>query len=267
MNTLLFNITLVSYMLALIFYAVCAIFKKEGLGLFARGILILGLFNHTAAIFVRWVAAGRPPFSNMYESLIIFSWALILIYLIVEIIYRIRILGIFVSILALLILASASGLDSSIKPLMPALQSNWLVIHVLVCFIGYAAFAISFVSSIMYLILYKREAFEPGGRPLNTSLDTITYKTITFGFLFLTLGIITGAVWANRAWGRYWGWDPKETWALITWFIYAFYLHMRMLKGWKEVKGAWVAILGFLAVIFTYIGVNYLLPGLHSYIK
>lgn len=267
MNTLLFNITIASYMLALVFYAVCAIFKKERLGLFARGVLTLGLFSHTAVIIVRWVAAGRPPLSNMYESLIIFSWALILIYIVVEVIYKLKVLGIFVSILALLILASASGVDSSIKPLMPALQSNWLVVHVLVCFIGYAAFAISFVCSIMYLALHRREASKQGVQSLTASLDTITYKTIAFGFLFLTLGVITGAVWANSAWGRYWGWDPKEVWALITWFIYAFYLHMRVLKGWRKVKGAWVSILGFLAVIFTYVGVSYLLPGLHSYIE
>ena len=266
MNTLLFNITMVSYILASASYTVCTIFKKERLGLFARVILILGLFSHTAGIIIRWVAAQHPPFSNMYESLIIFSWALILIYLIMEAVYRLKVLGIFVSILALLILAFASRLDSSIKPLMPALQSNWLVIHVLVCFVGYAAFGISFICSVMYLVLHKRETFKPSGQLLITKLDSITYKTITFGFLFLTLGIITGAVWANKAWGRYWGWGPKETWALITWFIYAFYLHMRMIKGWKEVKGSWVAIVGFLAVIFTYIGVNYLLPGLHSYI-
>ncbi len=267
MNMLLFNITMASYIVALVSYAVCAIFKKERLGLFARGILTLGLLSHTAGIIVRWVAAARPPFSNMYESLIIFSWALVFLYLILEIIYRLKVLGTLVSILALLILAFASGLDSSIKPLMPALQSNWLVIHVIVCFIGYAAFTISFVCSIIYLISHKRETFKHSRPPLTVSLDAITYKTITLGFLFLTLGIITGAVWANRAWGRYWGWDPKETWALITWFIYAFYLHMRRLKGWKGVKGAWVSILGFLAVIFTYLGVSYLLPGLHSYVE
>lgn len=267
MNTLIFNITMGSYLVAVVSYAVCTIFKKERVGLFGRFILLFGLLNHTAVIIIRWVAAQRPPFSNMYESLIVFSWTVILIYLIVEIIYGLKILGGFVTIFALLILIYASGFDSSIKPLMPALQSNWLIIHVLTCFIGYAAFAMSFISSIMYLILHKMEKFKHGNPTLLDNLDIIAYKTIAFGFLFLTFGIITGAVWANNAWGRYWGWDPKETWALVTWFIYAFYLHMRIIRGWKGAKGAWVAIIGFLAVIFTYVGVNYLLPGLHSYVE
>ena len=267
MKTLLFNITMVSYMLAVVSYAVCAIFKNEKMGLFGRFILLLGLLNHTAVIIIRWVAAQRPPFSNMYESLIIFSWAIIFIYLVIEIIYKTKMLGTFVAILSLLILLAASGLDSSIRPLMPALQSNWLIFHVITCFIGYAAFAISFISSLVYLILDKIKAFKGNNKSITDSLDIITYKTIAFGFLFLTVGIITGAVWANNAWGRYWGWDPKETWALITWFIYAFYLHMRVVKGWKGSKGAWISIVGFLAVIFTYVGVNYLLSGLHSYVE
>ena len=267
MNALIFNITIVFYMLALVFYAVSTIFKKERLFLFARIILILGFHSHMVGIINRWAVAGRPPFSNMYESLIVFSWALILIYLIMEIIYKLKILGLFVTILNLLILLYASGFDNNIKPLMPALQSNWLVTHVLTCFIAYAAFAIAFICSLMYLILHKRKVTKPADKSLTQNLDTIIYKTIAFGFLFLTLGIITGSVWANKAWGRYWGWDPKETWALVTWFIYAFYLHMRRLRGWKGVKGAWVTIIGFLAVIFTYVGVNYLLPGLHSYVK
>jgi cytochrome c-type biogenesis protein CcsB len=97
------------------------------------------------------------------------------------------------------------------------------------------------------------------------NLDAIAYKTIGFGFLFLTLGIISGAVWANSAWGTYWSWDPKETWSLITWFIYAIYLHIRFRKGWRGKKAAWVSVIGFVAMLFTYFGVNYLLSGLHSY--
>jgi ABC-type transport system involved in cytochrome c biogenesis permease subunit len=156
---------------------------------------------------------------------------------------------------SLLSLGYASLLDKEITPLMPALKSNWLTIHVLTCFIGYAALTVAFVSSLILIIKRKDEI----------NLDAISYKMVAFGFLFLTLGIISGSVWANSAWGTYWSWDPKETWSLITWFIYAIYLHTRLRKGWKGKKAAWLSVIGFFAMLFTYFGVNYLLSGLHSY--
>jgi ABC-type transport system involved in cytochrome c biogenesis permease subunit len=144
------------------------------------------------------------------------------------------------------------GKYKEIIPLVPALQSYWLFFHVALCFLAYGSFAVSFGVSLSYL--FTREV----------SLDELTYRSIAIGFVLLALGIITGAVWAHYAWGAYWSWDPKETWALITWLIYALYLHLRAI-GWRKKRSAWLAIIGFFAVIFTYLGVNFLLPGLHSY--
>ena len=151
--------------------------------------------------------------------------------------------------------------------MIPALKSNWLIAHVITCFLGYAGFALAFGFSFMYFIKPK----DPGASsffaklPDWDTIDELTYQMIVFGFLFLTIGIITGSVWANSAWGKYWSWDPKETWSLITWFIYAIFLHLRLMRGWYGKNLAIVSIIGFLGVLFTYFGVNFLLSGLHSY--
>ena len=165
--------------------------------------------------------------------------------------------------------ASLPKVNTAIQPLIPALKSNWLIAHVMTCFIGYAAFTIAFGISIMFLVKSSGEA-QPtrlgmaGRIPAFDILDDLTHQMVTFGFLFLSIGIITGAVWANQAWGRYWGWDPKETWSLVTWLIYATLLHARLMRGWKGKNIAVLSCVGFVAMLFTYFGVN-LLPGLHSY--
>jgi cytochrome c-type biogenesis protein CcsB len=161
-------------------------------------------------------------------------------------------------------------MSDRIDPLIPALQSNWLHAHVITCFLSYASFAISFAVSIMYLIKGKRKEGEPETRlaasfPPLESLDNLVYKTIAVGFPLLTLGIVTGAAWADYAWGAYWSWDPKETWSLITWFVYAIFLHARFTREWRGRRTAILSLIGFGAVIFTYFGVNYVLSGLHSY--
>ena len=202
--------------------------------------------------------------------MIFFAWTIALLYLIIERRYKFRIIGAFATPLAFLALAYASlspNISDRIQPLLPALKSNWLIAHVIACFIGYAAFAIAFGISIMYLFK-KRDSGGPGGLlewfPASSVLEELNHQLVMLGFLFLSVGIITGAVWANSAWGRYWGWDPKETWSLITWFVYATLLHARMMRGWRGRKIAYLSIFGFAAVLFTYFGVNYL-PGLHSY--
>ena len=154
---------------------------------------------------------------------------------------------------------------------MPALQSDWLLYHVITSFVSYGAFAVSFGVSVLYL--FKANAEKSGLKegsilgmfPDSKVLDEVNYKAIAVGFPLLSLGIITGAAWANYAWGTYWSWDPKETWSLITWFIYAAYLHARLTRGWQGKRAAILSIIGFLFVIFTYFGVNFLLSGLHSY--
>ncbi|MGA7279322.1 MAG: c-type cytochrome biogenesis protein CcsB, partial [Desulfocapsaceae bacterium] len=213
---------------------------------------------------------GRAPLSNLYESLIFFALSITALYLLVEKRQSNRVMGAFVMPIAFLCMAYASlspNINDQIQPLLPALKSNWLIAHVITCFIGYAGFAIAFCLSLMFFLRSDKQA----GRtsilsriPSFQLLDELTHKMVMLGFLFLTLGIITGAVWANSAWGRYWGWDPKETWSLITWFIYATFLHARLMRGWQGKKTAVLSIVGFGAVLFTYLGVN-LLPGLHSY--
>jgi cytochrome c-type biogenesis protein CcsB len=187
------------------------------------------------------------------------------VYLALQVLHKIPLLGVATALLALLTLAYASTFESKIEPLMPALRSNWLTVHVFTCFLGYGGVAVAFLSSLGYLIAAR--GGDPARQNLVEALDQAAAKTISFGFLFLTVGIISGAVWANSAWGTYWSWDPKETWSLITWFIYAVFLHCRFLRGWHGRRAAWISIVGFASVIFTYFGVNYLLSGLHSYAK
>ena len=174
---------------------------------------------------------------------------------------------------AFLAMAYASfshSVDSKIQPLLPALKSNWLIAHVVTCFFGYAAFAISCGLSVLYLLRAGRtDNPHPKGvatiMPNVRQLDEFNYQMILFGFLWLSLGIITGSIWANSAWGTYWSWDPKETWSLITWFMYAALLHSRNMQGWRGSRVAWLSLIGFGCVLFTYFGVNFLLSGLHSY--
>ena len=208
--------------------------------------------------------------SNLYESLVFFALLIAVLYLIVEKKYGYRTIGAFAMPLGFLVMAYASlspNVGDRIEPLLPALKSNWLIAHVVTCFIGYAAFGLAFGLSLMYLAKRKNSEGQDSllsRIPERRVLDELTHQMIRFGFLFLSAGIITGAVWANSAWGRYWGWDPKETWSLITWFVYATLLHARLMRGWRGRRIALISIVGFIAVIFTYFGVN-LLPGLHSY--
>ncbi|MEW6375333.1 MAG: c-type cytochrome biogenesis protein CcsB [Thermodesulfobacteriota bacterium] len=276
-SQILFNISMGIYLISFLGYLVFATSQKKTLGTLTTYLLTFGLTLHSGGLIIRWLEThqtgyGYVPLSNMYESLIFFSWTIILVYLILEFKYRQKIIGVFVTPIAFLAIALSSiipGIDAKINPLVPALQSNWLTIHVTTCFFGYASFAVSFGISILYLIRERREAQEEvvsKWLPTASLLDEINYKSIMIGFPMLTLGIITGAAWANYAWGSYWGWDPKETWSLITWFIYAAFLHARFTRDWRGRKAAILSVIGFSAVLFTYFGVNYLISGLHSYL-
>ena len=273
----LFNLSMAVYLISFLSYMIFALSRNRGAGFISTGILTLGLLIHSAGLVLRWrethqTGFGYVPLSNMYESLVFFSWTIVLIYLILEFKYRQKIIAVFVTPFAFLALALTSiipGVETKITPLVPALQSNWLTIHVTTCFFGYAAFAVSFGISVLYL-LRERKTGNGGGfskwLPAPAILDEINYKSIVIGFPMLTLGIVTGAAWANYAWGTYWSWDPKETWSLITWFIYAAFLHARLTRDWRGRKTAILSVFGFAAVLFTYFGVNYLLSGLHSYL-
>jgi cytochrome c-type biogenesis protein CcsB len=263
------------YGLAAVCYIFAWIFKKPAAGKLATWISLFGLAGNIVGIGMRWVESyqmgyGHAPLSNLYESLVFFAVTIVIIYLFIERKFGSRIISAFAAPLAFLAMAYASlspTISDRIQPLIPALKSNWLIAHVIACFIGYGAFAVAFGVSIMYLMKRKRPDSQSSmldHLPDVNVLDELTHQLIMFGFLFLTAGIITGAVWAYSAWGRYWGWDPKETWSLITWFVYAVLLHARLLRGWRGKRIAVLSIVGFAAVLFTYFGVN-LLPGLHSY--
>jgi cytochrome c-type biogenesis protein CcsB len=263
------------YGLAGFCYIFAWIFKKPSVSKAATWVALIGLAGNILGIVMRWVESyqmgfGHAPLSNLYESLVFFAGTIVLMYLVIERKYSNRVVGAFVAPLAFLAMAYASlspNISDRIEPLIPALKSNWLIAHVIACFIGYSAFAVAFGVSLMYLM--KQKSSDNSGSlvshlPDADILDELNHQLVMFGFLFLSAGIITGAVWANSAWGRYWGWDPKETWSLITWFVYATLLHARLIRGWRGKRTAILSIGGFGAVIFTYFGVN-LLPGLHSY--
>lgn len=274
-SSLILSITTFIYGLGAFLYVVAWIFKNPLPGKLATWVTVSGVACNTAGIILRWVESyqlgfGRAPLSNLYESLVFFALTIAALYLIIEQRYHNRTIGAFAVPLAFLSMAYASlspNISDQIQPLLPALKSNWLIAHVVTCFIGYGAFAVAFGVSLMYLL--KNRSSGGKHRSLNSFpkakvLDELTYRMIILGFLFLSIGIITGAVWANSAWGRYWGWDPKETWSLITWFVYATLLHARVMRSWHGKRIAVLSIVGFAAVLFTYFGVN-LLPGLHSY--
>ena len=274
-SSVLLSITTFTYGLATFFYFAFLIFKKSLTGRLATWTALTGVAINAAGIIIRWVESyrlgiGHAPLSNMYESLVFFSFTIVIIYLVIERKYETTVIGAFATPLAFLAMAYASlspNINDRIQPLIPALKSNWLIAHVITCFLGYAAFAIAFGISLMYLLKQKDAEGKSNFLshfPKSRVLDELTHQMVMFGFLFLSIGIITGAVWANSAWGSYWSWDPKETWSLITWFVYATLLHARMMRGWYGRRIAYLSIIGFMAVIFTYFGVN-LLPGLHSY--
>jgi cytochrome c-type biogenesis protein CcsB len=276
-SQIFFNISMAIYLITSFGYLIFATSRNKRFGVLCTYLLLLGLLLHSGGLVFRWIEThqtgyGYVPLSNMYESLIFFSWTIILVYLILEFKYRQKIIGVFVTPFAFLAIALTSiipGIDAKITPLVPALQSNWLAIHVITCFLGYASFAVSFGISVLFLVQDKKGAEKEGGSkwlPSPSVLDEINYKSIVIGFPMLTLGIVTGAAWANYAWGSYWSWDPKETWSLITWFVYAAFLHARFTRDWRGRKAAILSIVGFSAVLFTYFGVNYLISGLHSYL-
>ena len=240
---------------------------------------------------LRWIQEGYFPLSNLYESLIFLSWSISGIHLFLEWKTKTRLLGAISSPL-LFFLTGFSTLTLPVEmqkalPLVPSLQSNWLMMHVSMMMVSYAILIIGSLLSIFYLAFsYFNSLTEPENNivvsnstvsNLNLSklfssklsllqlIDTWSYRTIGLGFPFLTLGIISGAVWANEAWGSYWSWDPKETWALITWLVFAIYLHSRLIKGWEGQKAAFLGSCGFFVIWICYLGVNFLGKGLHSY--
>jgi cytochrome c-type biogenesis protein CcsB len=276
---------------------------------------IFANFSLFALLALRWLNFGYFPLSNLYESLLFLAWGITFITLIIENRSQVNLIGSISTPIALFVTGFASlSLPESMQapsPLVPALKSNWLMMHVTVMMLSYASLIVGSLLGIFFLILakskgktielqgnsygtqvtsnklvdtafYKTETLDSYNNLLISqdvankqvaserltlleSIDNLSYRTISFGFPLLTIGIIAGAVWANEAWGSYWSWDPKETWALITWLVFASYLHARLTKSWQGEKPAMIASLGFVVVWICYLGVNFLGKGLHTY--
>lgn len=250
-------------------------------------LVVLSNFIFAFTLLLRWIFEHYFPLSNLYESLIFLSWGISTIHLFVESQTKSRLIGA-ISTPIMFFLSGFSTLTLPIDmqkalPLVPSLQSNWLMMHVTMMMVSYATLIVGSLLSILYLAFWYFNKNNPqivlnNGQKdsllknLNFSklsllqtVDIWSYRIIGLGFPFLTIGIISGAVWANEAWGSYWSWDPKETWALITWLVFAVYLHSRLLKGWQGEKAATLGSFGFFVIWICYLGVNFLGKGLHSY--
>lgn len=302
------------------------VFKSQKFKIAAFSGLVFFELLITFELVVRWFSSGHFPLSNLYESLLFLAWGLLSFYIFLELKTKLDFLGVFLSPLILSLIAFTTftlppELQES-RPLVPALQSNWLFMHVSVMMLSYASLLVGCILSFGYLISnilfqnkilsssilkflskelrkesvsVKKSSFNFTLDSINQSqmlqpkvlnenkipaenffvqtssfnffetLDSLSYRMLSIGFCFLTLGILSGAVWANETWGSYWSWDPKETWALITWLTFAIYLHTRLIQGWEGIKPAWIASFGFVIIWVCYLGVNLLGKGLHSY--
>ena len=300
---------MVTYWISLYFPKNRSVFKL------GKGLIIISNLLFAATLAIRWITEGYFPLSNLYESLLFLAWGITFITLVIEDRSRISLIGSISTPIALFITGFASlSLPESMQapaPLVPALKSNWLMMHVTVMMLSYASLIVGSLLGIFFLVLSKNskdqnvklkgnsygqdfsnltldttfyktvpldmyEIKNTSDIPLMEgslkqrlslleSVDNLSYRTISFGFPLLTIGIIAGAVWANEAWGSYWSWDPKETWALITWLVFASYLHARITKSWQGEKPAIIASIGFVVVWICYLGVNFLGRGLHTY--
>jgi cytochrome c-type biogenesis protein CcsB len=228
----------------------------------------------TGAVLTRGLAAGRVPWGNMYEFALTATWSVLALYLVLSRRYDLRWMSILVVTPVLLSLGlSIAVLYTDAGELVPALESAWLVVHVSAAIISFGLFTVGVIVSSLYM---AKASFEAKGSPAgglnflsripsSSALDALAYRVHAFVFPLWTFAVISGAIWAENAWGRYWGWDPKETWAFITWVIYAGYLHARATAGWKGQRVAVIAMVGYASLVFNFIGVNIFLPGLHSY--
>jgi len=280
-----FEIAIGAYLLCSLLFIFYFVTKKKGLDDIAFTLAAFGFAFQTCALGIRWLYAGHPPWINTYEITSFFAWAIIGAYLITNAKLNYKIFGVIVAPFAFILMGFASLQPKNPEPIAPALQSVWLLIHVPIIMLAYCGFVISFAASILYLFKEKEILSINTSDNLRDSnisastktlkifsgftleqLDDLSYKGVALAFPLLTIGIITGAIWADRAWGSYWSWDPKETWSLITWLIFLIYLHART-SDWGTKISAYISVFGFLSVIFTFLGVGYVLPFLENHVE
>jgi cytochrome c-type biogenesis protein CcsB len=237
----------------------------------AFALTILALALHVGGAVLRGVAAGRVPWANMFEFTLTASAIVVAIFLAVQLWQKLDFLGVFITGFAMIALGLATvNFYVDVVPLPPALQSGWLVVHVFVAATGTGFLALGAALSIAQLLQSRREVSGRGPRFLKTlptgeRLETLAYRVIVVGFVFWTFTLMAGAIWAERAWGRYWGWDTKEVWTFIIWVLFAGYIHARATRGWRGSRSSWLAIIGFGAILFNFTIVNLFFKGLHAY--
>jgi len=266
----LFYMVLGTSILALVVYGVFFVNQRERLRHLARKALLAAGVLQTLYILLRYLEAGYTPITSQHETIVFFAWSVTWAYLSFRWRYTVKNFGLFITAFVCILLLIASIAPRSINPLAPALQSLWLPVHAGVAVISYGFLALAFCGGIMYLLQEhelksKRFGYFFTRLPSLDALDQLNSHCLAIGFVLLTLGIITGSLWARQAWGTYWHWDPKETWSLITWFLYAAQIHQRFSAGWRGKRAAVMAIIGFSSVLFTLWGVTFLLGGIHSY--
>ncbi len=266
----LFSATVISYFAASALYLTGMMTKRPAPGRFGRWVLLVGILLHASCFAVRHSSAGGTPVTSLHESLAFFAWCVVLLFLLLDLRFRLSVMGAFAAPLALLLMIGSALSPDVVVQLNPLLKSWLFPVHITFAFLGNAAFALSFGAGVMYLLqnrMLKSKRFT-GIYQLLPSLDTldkVNYTCLSVGFPLMTLGIISGAFWAHTAWGSYWSWDPKETWALITWLLYAALLHGRLTSGWRGRKAALFSIIAFMFLLFTFLGVNLLFGGYHTF--
>lgn len=265
----LFKAVAVFYLFAAALFLCYLVTQRESISKVAIYVYFSGFVLNAFGVIARYIAAGYLPMLNLYELLSFLACCVAGIFFLFYKKYKVVILGVFVSPISLIFVIIALSFNTDIIQMIPVLRSYWRPIHIGFALLGDAMFAIAAFAGVMYLLqerslkTKKMNMFYYALPSLEVS-DKINYRCLTLGFPMLTIGMVTGAIWANEAWGTYWTWDPKETWSLITWFIYAAMLHGRLTVGWRGRKVAILSIIGFLIILFTVLGVNLLIGGTHA---
>lgn len=262
MLNILFLLPVILYFVASALQFSAIVFKKDVLKKLALIVLAASVAIHTAYIVARGIVAGRVPMSNQFEFANAFAWGVAVLGLFFRLRYKdtMQWMVTLCAPIAFLIISYAAQQPREIAELMPALRSSWFVLHIGSAVFSYAGFALAAGIGVRYLVIEKR-----ADEKTLKQMDRLAYRFIAFGFLMLSVVIISGMIWAEQAWSTFWSWDPKEVWALITWIVYAVYLHNYLRMKWRGGRMAWFAIIAFIAVMFTFVGVNKLMSGLHSY--
>jgi len=272
MSYLLFQVSFAVYVLAAAAYIVFFVSQKVKVRRIARMIFLSAGILHTLNILTRYFEAGHTPITCYHETVSFFAWSVAWSYLLFRWRYTVKNFGTFVSVVTVLLMLLAALASREISPLVPALQSWWLPVHASIAIVADGFLTLAAIGAFMYLlqereIKRKRFGLFYSRLPSLESLDQLNHHCLSIGFPLMTLGIITGSIWAKQAWGAYWQWDPKETWSLITWFLYAALFHQRLTVGWRGRQAAVITIIAFCSVLFTLWGVTFLLEGMHAYVS